>query len=219
MAIRLPMRWFTFILSTLLTVAFIAAIGAGLVALLAWLSHGSLGLGRLTDIGPNPWHVFLWTGAEITAGGVIGYILGPWLEREGYRKNPWNSSLEESSAEDAETEGTESLDGESAGSARDAKRSAKLRPSKPRKRKLGRSGLPRNRRNVRPPDWQCPVPTISPPRSRSLRSLSSAPARTPHLARSIGHEPSRTGRTPRPGRAASSIGTKLLPGVRTGRPR
>lgn len=133
MAIRLPMRWFTFILSTLLTAAFIAAIGAGLVALLAWLSHGSLGLGRLTDIGPNPWHVFLWTGAEITAGGVIGYILGPWLEREGYRKNPWNSSLEESSAEDAETEGTESLDGESAGSARDAKRSAKAEAKQAKK--------------------------------------------------------------------------------------
>ena len=93
MAIRLPLRWFTFILSTVLTVAFIAAIGAGLVAVLAWLSHGSLGMGRLTDIGPNPWHVFLWTGAEITAGAALGYVLGPWLEREGYRKNPWNSSL------------------------------------------------------------------------------------------------------------------------------
>ena len=133
MAIRLPMRWFTFILSTLLTVAFIAAIGAGLVAMLAWLSHGSLGLGRLTDIGPDPWHVFLWTGAEITAGGAIGYVLGPWLEREGYRKNPWNSSLEDSSASDTETEGLEGLDGEATGSARDAKRAAKAQAKQAKK--------------------------------------------------------------------------------------
>lgn len=102
MAIRLPLRWLTFILSTLLTVAFIAAIGAGLVALLAWLSHGSLGMGRLTDIGPDPWRVFLWTGAEITAGAALGYILGPWLEREGYRKNPWNSSLADPAHDGAE---------------------------------------------------------------------------------------------------------------------
>lgn len=94
MAIRLPMRWLTFLLSTLLTSALIAAIGAGLVAALAWLSHGSLGLGRLSEIGPNPWHTFLWTGAELLLGAFVGYVLGPWLERDGYRDNPWNSSVE-----------------------------------------------------------------------------------------------------------------------------
>lgn len=125
MAIRLPMRWFTFILSTLLTVAFIAAIGAGLVALLAWLSHGSLGLGRLTDIGPNAWHVFLWTGAEITVGGVIGYTLGPWLEREGYQKNPWNSSLEDPSQVVRDPENLEHQGEEPSGATRAAEVEAK----------------------------------------------------------------------------------------------
>lgn len=90
MAIRLPLRWLTFVLSTLLTVALIAAVGAGLVSLLAWLSHGSLGLGRLSDIGPHAARVFGWLGAELTAGAAVGYVLGPWLEREGYRDNPWN---------------------------------------------------------------------------------------------------------------------------------
>lgn len=125
MAIRLPMRWFTFIVSTVLTVAFIAAIGAGLVALLAWLSQGSLGMGRLTDIGPNAWHVFLWAGAEITAGGVIGYILGPWLEREGYRKNPWNSSLEEPPRVNSDPEDQQRHGAEASAAARAAKVEAK----------------------------------------------------------------------------------------------
>lgn len=85
MAIRLPLRWLTFVLSTLLTAVFIAVVGAGLVTALAGLSSGSLGIGRLTDIGPHAWHVFLWLGAELAAGAAVGYLAGPWLEREGYR--------------------------------------------------------------------------------------------------------------------------------------
>ena len=91
MAIRLPLRWLTFVVSTLLTVALIAVVGAGLVSLLAWLSHGSLGLGRLTDVGPHAGSVFAWLGAELTAGAAVGYVLGPWLEREGYRDAPWHT--------------------------------------------------------------------------------------------------------------------------------
>ncbi|MCG7424549.1 cell division protein PerM [Kocuria rhizophila] len=85
MAIRLPLRWITFLLSTVLTVVFIAAVGAGLVSVLAWLSHGSLGIGRLTDVGPHAGPVFLWLGAELAVGAAVGYLLGPWLEHEGYR--------------------------------------------------------------------------------------------------------------------------------------
>ena len=85
MAIRLPLRWITFLLSTVLTVVFIAAVGAGLVSVLAWLSHGSLGIGRLTDVGPHAGSVFLWLGAELAVGAAVGYLLGPWLEHEGYR--------------------------------------------------------------------------------------------------------------------------------------
>ncbi|WP_234448866.1 DUF6350 family protein [Kocuria rhizophila] len=91
MAIRLPLRWLTFVLSTLLTVAFIAAVGAGLVAALAWLSGGSLGIGRLTEIGPDAGKVFVWLGAELAVGAAVGYLLGPWLEREGYRSRSWGS--------------------------------------------------------------------------------------------------------------------------------
>ncbi|WP_439108825.1 cell division protein PerM [Kocuria tytonicola] len=92
MAIRLPLRWFTFLLSTLLTVVFIAAVGSGIVAVLTWLSHGSLGIGRLTDIGPHAGEVFLWLGAELAVGAAVGYLVGPWLEREGYRSHTWQDS-------------------------------------------------------------------------------------------------------------------------------
>ncbi|MDO4919320.1 DUF6350 family protein [Kocuria sp.] len=85
MAIRLPLRWFTFLVSTLVTVVLIAAVGSGLASLLVWLSHGSLGIGRLTDVGPHAGTVFLWLGAELAVGAAVGYVLGPWLEREGYR--------------------------------------------------------------------------------------------------------------------------------------
>ena len=173
MAIRLPMRWFTFILSTLLTVAFIAAIGAGLVALLAWLSHGSLGLGRLTDLGPNAWHVFLWTGAEITAGGVIGYILGPWLEREGYRKNPWNSSLEEPPQGDSDPEDRRRHGAEVSGAARAAKVEAKqARKAEARQRRAAKKSAKRKAARLRVPgadarpDSQEPLQTDNPAQSR-----------------------------------------------------
>ncbi|MDO5366963.1 DUF6350 family protein [Kocuria sp.] len=173
MAIRLPMRWFTFILSTLLTVAFIAAIGAGLVALLAWLSHGSLGLGRLTDLGPNAWHVFLWTGAEITAGGVIGYILGPWLEREGYRKNPWNSSLEEPPQGDSDPEDRRRHGAEVSGAARAAKVEAKqARKAEARQRRAAKKSAKRKAARLRVPgadarpDSQEPLQTGNPAQSR-----------------------------------------------------
>ncbi|GEO95910.1 cell division protein PerM [Kocuria turfanensis] len=82
MAIRLPARWITFPLSTLLTGLFIGAVAGVLAMLLSWLAQGSLGLGRLTVIGPHGPDVLLWFGAEVAVGAAVGYVVGPWLERE-----------------------------------------------------------------------------------------------------------------------------------------
>ena len=49
---------------------------------LAWVARGSAGVGRLTDIGPDPLWTGLWVAAEVGVGVVIGYAAGPWLERE-----------------------------------------------------------------------------------------------------------------------------------------
>jgi hypothetical protein len=82
MAIRLPARWITFPLSTLLTGVLIGAVAGTLGMLLGLLAHGSLGLGRLVDIGPDGPQVLLWFGAEVAVGAVVGCLAGPWLEHE-----------------------------------------------------------------------------------------------------------------------------------------
>lgn len=82
MAIRLPARWVTFPLAALLTGLFIGAVAGVLAMLLSWLARGSLGLGRLAEIGPHGPDVLLWFGAEVTVGAALGYVAGPWLENE-----------------------------------------------------------------------------------------------------------------------------------------
>jgi len=44
--------------------------------------RGSAGIGRLTDIGPDPLRTALFVAAEVGIGVVIGYAAGPWLERQ-----------------------------------------------------------------------------------------------------------------------------------------
>ncbi|MEX5259163.1 DUF6350 family protein [Kocuria sp. CPCC 205263] len=82
MALRLPARWITYPLSTLLTGVFVGAVAGVLVMLLSWLAHGSLGLGRLTDVGPDGPAVLLLFGAEVAVGAAVGCVVGPWLEHE-----------------------------------------------------------------------------------------------------------------------------------------
>ncbi len=83
--ITLHRRWLSGTASTLsmgLLVGVTAAAGSGV---LAWLSRASLGLGRFTELGPNPWAVMLWLGVGTALGSVIGYLAGPLLEREPRR--------------------------------------------------------------------------------------------------------------------------------------
>src|SRR5690606_25916246 len=82
MALRLPARWITYPLSTLLTGVFVGAVAGVLMMLLSWLARGSLGLGRLTDVGPDGSAVLLLFGAEVAVGAVVGCVVGPWLEHE-----------------------------------------------------------------------------------------------------------------------------------------
>lgn len=82
LSIKVHARWFTATVSTLVLGA-LAGAAAGLLAMgLAWLARGSAGIGRLTEIGPDPLWTGVWLAAEVGAGVVIGYAAGPWLERE-----------------------------------------------------------------------------------------------------------------------------------------
>ncbi|GAC1499957.1 MAG: hypothetical protein NVS2B15_22540 [Pseudarthrobacter sp.] len=82
LAIKVHARWFTATASTLALGVLIGTVAGVLAAGLAWLARGSAGLGRLTDIGPNPLWLGLWLAAEVGIGVVIGYAAGPWLERQ-----------------------------------------------------------------------------------------------------------------------------------------
>ena len=82
LAIKVHARWFTATVSTLALGVLIGVVSGLLAAALAWLAGGSAGLGRLTDIGPDPLWMAVWLAAEVGTGVVIGYAAGPWLERQ-----------------------------------------------------------------------------------------------------------------------------------------
>ncbi|GAA1345825.1 hypothetical protein GCM10009611_22870 [Arthrobacter roseus] len=82
LAIKIDVRWLTSTVSTLVLAVFIGVVSGLCGAVIAWLAQGSAGIGRFVDLGPAPLEVALWLAPEIAIGVVIGYALGPWLERE-----------------------------------------------------------------------------------------------------------------------------------------
>jgi Family of unknown function (DUF6350) len=82
LSIKIRSRWFTATASTLVLGAIIGTAAGLMAAALAWMARGSAGIGRLTDIGPDPLVTALWVAADVGVGVVIGYAAGPWLERQ-----------------------------------------------------------------------------------------------------------------------------------------
>lgn len=81
-ALKLSWRWLAAVLSGL-TLAIGLGILVGLGAcLLAAMAHGSLGVGRFTDFGPNPWVTGIWAAVTVAIGAVIGQLVGPWIEHD-----------------------------------------------------------------------------------------------------------------------------------------
>ena len=85
LSIKLHVRWLTAAASTLFLALIVGTAAGVLAAALAWLARGSAGIGRLTDIGPDPLWTAVWLAAEVGIGVVIGYAAGPWLERRQLR--------------------------------------------------------------------------------------------------------------------------------------
>ena len=81
LSIKVRARWFTATVSTLALGVIIGCTAGLFAAVLAWLARGSAGIGRLTEIGPDPFRTALFVAAEVGIGVVIGYAAGPWLER------------------------------------------------------------------------------------------------------------------------------------------
>ena len=82
LSIKIRARWFTAAVSTLALGVMVGSVAGLLAAGLAWLASGSAGIGRLTEIGPDPLRTALFVAVEVAVGVVIGYAAGPWLERQ-----------------------------------------------------------------------------------------------------------------------------------------
>lgn len=79
-------RWLTATASTLALAVFIgitAGLGGALVAL---VSRASLGLGRFTELGPDPLLLGAWLALEVAVGALLGHAVGPLLERQPRRR-------------------------------------------------------------------------------------------------------------------------------------
>ena len=82
LSLKVRRRWLSLPGSTLFLGLVVGAVAALLSGILFWLSGGSIGLGRLTQLGPSPFTAALWLGAEVGAGVVLGSLVGPWLEAD-----------------------------------------------------------------------------------------------------------------------------------------
>lgn len=79
-SLKIRLRWVSAPLSTL-CLAILVALPAGvLVCFIGWFAHGSLGLGRFTQVGPTPWFFAIMASAWIAVGVILGSVLAPLLE-------------------------------------------------------------------------------------------------------------------------------------------
>lgn len=79
---KVRVRWLSLPLSTVFLGTVIGAVAAILAWVFFWTAQGSIGLGRLTEVGPDPFTAALWIAVEVAAGTMLGSLLGPWLEGE-----------------------------------------------------------------------------------------------------------------------------------------
>ena len=52
----------------------IGLVGGVILGLLAWVSGGAAGPGRLVDVGPNPWAVAGWAVVELFVASLVGLL-------------------------------------------------------------------------------------------------------------------------------------------------
>lgn len=82
LSLKVRQRWLSLPGSTLFLGTVIGVSAMAMSWVLFWLSQGSLGIGRLTHLGPDPLTAALWIGAEVALGVMLGSLLAPWLEGE-----------------------------------------------------------------------------------------------------------------------------------------
>ncbi len=97
--LKLPARWASMTLSTLALGVLVAAATALMSVLPFWLSTGSLGVGRLVDLGPEPWWAAVLLGGLVGLGAMFGHLVSPlWEGYELVLPEAWGAG-EDSDAE------------------------------------------------------------------------------------------------------------------------
>ncbi|MFC7403193.1 DUF6350 family protein [Citricoccus sp. GCM10030269] len=84
LSLKISTRWASLTLSTLALGLFVAAATAVLSVIPFWLSGGTLGVGRLTELGPTAWLAALMFGGFAGLGAMFGYLIAPAWERYRY---------------------------------------------------------------------------------------------------------------------------------------
>lgn len=82
LSLKIRARWFTAPVSTLVLGVLVGLVAGILAAAAVLISGGSAGIGRFVDVGADPLWTGLWIAAEVGIGVVVGYAVGPWIERE-----------------------------------------------------------------------------------------------------------------------------------------
>ncbi len=103
-ALRIAARPISLTISTLALGVFTGLAAAALAVGPLWLSHISLGMGRMTDIGPDAALAAALLGAWVGLGAIIGYLLAP-AAHQVRRRRPAEAEDEEFGAESAEDRG------------------------------------------------------------------------------------------------------------------
>ena len=100
-ALRIAARPLSLTISTLALGVFTGLAAAALAVGPLWLSHISLGMGRMTDIGPDAALSAALLGAWVGLGAIIGYLLAP-AAHQVRRRRAAEAEDEEFGAESAE---------------------------------------------------------------------------------------------------------------------
>lgn len=80
LSLKIRFRWISSVLSTVALGVFIAVPAGIITGLVGWFASGSLGLGRFTELGPDPLLFGALAAVWIAAGMVLGSILAPLVE-------------------------------------------------------------------------------------------------------------------------------------------
>lgn len=83
LSLKIRQRWLSLPLSTISLGIVTGVVAALFASVLFFLAHGSAGVGRLTDLGPDPFAAALWIGTEVAVGVMVGALVAPWLEGDG----------------------------------------------------------------------------------------------------------------------------------------